>query len=377
MGRRTLSKLTAVCLMSSTVPAAAALATAVDVAHSIALLSRAPDSCGVSNYLHCNLPGLPSTFCCPSGRVCIPFNNAASVICCPAGQDCKTIAPITCDITQQDAALHPDNQLHSTDLKGTLQACGNQCCPKGFTCQNNQCIMKAGATPSTKPTAVSTKASSTIIPKPSSSASSTSGSTASPRSSASTSITKESQCEKFPVLAIIAGFLPGLLLGVILTVLVVLCLGRRRRRRQGGTGGSQKGSEIGSHAATVSEPIFQSGSNAFRTDFLRRESNFKQQQQRTSRVRSLFSRRSSSIRRPDGIGRSLRTPVRTPEMIRTPVRTPDMMRREPSMESIKIYSPPNGGLGGRPATTFTDMMADAGFRPGEPYLDTPPRARRG
>ena len=50
------------------------------------------------------------------------------------------------------------------------------------------------------------------------------------------------------------------------------------------------------------------------------------------------------------------------------------------MESIKIYSPPNGGLGSphdrpaRPTTTFTDMMADAGFRPGEPYLvNTPPR----
>lgn len=37
------------------------------------------------------------------------------------------------------------------------------------------------------------------------------------------------------------------------------------------------------------------------------------------------------------------------------------------MESIKIYSPPNGGLQ-RPNTSFTEMMADAGFKDGEPYL---------
>lgn len=51
--------------------------------------------------------------------------------------------------------------------------------------------------------------------------------------------------------------------------------------------------------------------------------------------------------------------------------TPEM-KREPSMESIKIYSPPDGGLH-RPGTTFTDMMQDAGFRPGEPYLGSPGR----
>lgn len=54
------------------------------------------------------------------------------------------------------------------------------------------------------------------------------------------------------------------------------------------------------------------------------------------------------------------------------------MRKEPSTESIKIYSPPNGGLD-RPATTFADMMAEVGFEPGKPFLQSPvrihPRAR--
>ena len=55
------------------------------------------------------------------------------------------------------------------------------------------------------------------------------------------------------------------------------------------------------------------------------------------------------------------------------------MRKEPSTESIRIYSPPGGGFGGSRQTTFTEMMGEAGFRKGEPYLGSPgrvdPRAR--
>ncbi len=362
----TFLKLTAVCLVSSTVPSAAALGAAIDAAQAMGLLSRAADSCTVANYLPCDLSGLPSNFCCPSDSACIQFNNAASVVCCPLGQDCKTIAPITCDIKQQNATLHPSNQLHSTDLKGKLEACGTGCCPKGFTCQSGQCIMKAGATSSTtpgvsRPATSSPKASSTNKSDSSSTSQSSTGSntpsgTASLQNSSQIP-TAKGRCEKFPAVAIVAGFLPGLLLGIIFTILVVICLGRRRRRRDA----SRKSSEYGSQAATVSDPIYHPENNAFRTDFLRRQSPTKY---RTSRVKSLFSR-SPTIRTPDGLGRSYRTPVRTPDLT-----------REPSLESIKIYSPPNGGLG-RPGTTFTDMMADAGFKPGEPYLDTPPRVRLG
>lgn len=41
------------------------------------------------------------------------------------------------------------------------------------------------------------------------------------------------------------------------------------------------------------------------------------------------------------------------------------LRKEPSMESIKIYSPPNERLTRQ--TTFTDMMTNAGFRKDEPF----------
>ena len=52
------------------------------------------------------------------------------------------------------------------------------------------------------------------------------------------------------------------------------------------------------------------------------------------------------------------------------------------MESIKIYSPPNihGGPGDERMTTFREMMAEAGFKEGAPYLGSPgrvdPRSRR-
>ena len=377
MCRPTLLKLTAICLISSTVPSATALLTAVNAAQAMGLLSRASSSCSVANFTPCSQ--MPSDFCCPPGSQCQVFNNAASVVCCPTGLDCKSIAPITCDLTQQNATLHPSNQLHSTDLTGSLEACGNACCPKGFSCQNGQCNMgasassssaaasstvsKASATASKASTSSSKPASATPNPSSASSSKASTQTSSHPTSSASSQPlsqngTAHAHCDKFPATAIIAGFFPGLLLGILLTFLAIICLGRHRSSRR-------ESSDLGSVAATVSDPIYMPENNAFRTDFLRRQS---QSNDRRSRVRSIFSR-SPTIRNTDGAGRSITTPVRTPEM-----------RKEPSMESIKIYSGQNAGFE-RPHTTFTDMMADAGFKPGEPYLGTPartdPRVRAG
>jgi len=148
-----------------------------------------------------------------------------------------------------------------------------------------------------------------------------------------------------------------MLAGALLAVLVIICLGRRReKKRQSGT--------FGRISATVSDPIYVPEYSS-RTDFLRRESRSKY---RSSRVRSLFSRQpspQSQQQEQDGIGRSI---LRTPEM-----------KKEPSTESIRVFTPVGGAAGLRPQTTFTDMMASAGFRQHEPYLGSPgrvdPRAR--
>ncbi|KAL8775154.1 MAG: hypothetical protein Q9194_003853 [Teloschistes cf. exilis] len=218
-------------------------------------------------------------------------------------------------------------------------------------------------------TSKSASASASSTSKPSTT-SSKSGSAAS-QTAAAANATPTTDNTKITPVGFIAGFFPGILLGVLLTVAAIICIGRRRAKRE------EKDGDFGSVAATVSDPIYQD-SNGFRTDFLRRESatkNYNSNNRRTSRVRSLFSSsRSPTMNNSSPESYSKTILPKTPPNNR---RIPEM-QREPSMESIKIYSPANGQLQ-RPTTTFTDMMADAGFREGERYLGSPgrvdPRAR--
>ncbi|KAL8688205.1 MAG: hypothetical protein Q9218_005824 [Villophora microphyllina] len=373
MGRTTLRKLTAICLISTLVPQTTALAAAVDAAQAFGLLPRQTSTCATADYSPCSKAGLPSNFCCPSGSTCTVFNNNKSVICCPTGRDCSTIAPLTCDLGAQNATLHPSNQLHSTDLTGSLQTCGTgTCCPKGFGCTNGQCVMQAAAAASSsakpasstaaaamsKPAAASAASTS----KPSSTSSKPAGATSQAAAPAKASPTAHDN--KFTAVAVLAGFFPGMLLGVLLTVAVIICIGRRRARRE------EKDGDFGSVTATVSDPIYQEH-NGFRTDFLRRES-AKKYSNRTSRVRSLFSR-SPTVKSTSSDSYEKTMLPKTPPNRRVPE-----IKREPSTVSIKVYSPANGQLQ-RPNTTFTEMMADAGFKEGDRYLGSPgrvdPRAR--
>lgn len=70
----------------------------------------------------------------------------------------------------------------------------------------------------------------------------------------------------------------------------------------------------------------------------------------------------------DGIGRSIVNVPQTPVNQRSPS---TRMRHEPSMESIKIYSPP--GVLGRPGTQLADMLDEVGWDPTKPYLGSPGR----
>lgn len=371
MTRKTILNLLAACLVSSTIPSYIAHATVLNAAHPFDLIGRDTTECATTGYSPCKIAGIPSNFCCPSNQQCIAFNSNKSAICCPTGQDCKIIAPLSCDITKQNATLSPASQLHSTDLTGTLATCGSQCCPKGYTCQNNNCVVAAAESSTTKaasPTSTS-KPTTTGTAKPTSSSI-----TSTPSSSPQNTTTTAASCSNFTPVGVLVGFFSGLLVGVLLTVAFICLCGRRRIKSAKKSGSSV----FSSPAATVSDPIYQDDS--LRTDFLRRQPQNADAEnmapRRTSRVRSLFSRSPTLSRHnnngfplqnsQDGIGRSLQTPMRTPEM-----------RKEPSMESIKIYSPPNiapNGAGAR-QTTFTEMMKSAGFRPGEPYVGNPGRVR--
>ena len=386
MGHSTLLKLTALCLIYTSVPSATAFSPASHAVHMLSLFERAEPTCG-TNYTTCG-QGLPANFCCPSsnlptgGTNCQPFNGGKSAICCPVGSSCSYISAISCDLSLQNASSIQTSQLYTTELTGTLQSCGtNLCCPYGYTCQDGKgCQLNSpSATSSLPPSATSTSPKSPSNTSPSSANQPTSSSTSQTPAPASTQQPEPSASyNKFPAGAVMVGFFPGIVAGVILAVIALCCFGRRRRKDES----EPTSPDFSSVTATVSDPIYQpDGNNAFRSDFLRRESKSKYSRRTSnaSRVRSLFARtptlksmksRDAAV---DGLGRSI------PKVPETPInqRSPEpSLKKEPSMESIKIYSPPNGGLH-RPDTTFAEMLREAGFKNDEPYLGSPGRVGLG
>ena len=298
---------------------------------------------------------LPSNFCCEASSTCQVFNGGLSVLCCPSGSNCSSISPITCNIQELNATANPQNPLHSTDLTTQPSTCGVGCCPAGYTCNSSGLACDLNSTSSSSSTPSSTtspiSAASGTSTRAITTSTATSTATSTPSSGASTqSSVAATACNPYPIPAILAAFFPGLIIGIVLTLLVIMCCGKKRDSKR-------TGSDFGHINATVSDPIYQD-SGATRTDFLRRESKTKNSAPTTSRVRSLFSRAPSIARHSPPNDAVPRTPENRP-------------RREPSMESITIYSPPDGRFGssdvGSRQTTITDMMKQVG-------LDTPPYA---
>ena len=367
MGRITFLQLTAVCLLSAPIQSAIAFSGASHAVQMLGLLERATSTCG-SNYTPCG-QGTPSDWCCPSpnapanASTCEIFNGGQGAICCPVGKDCSQIGPIECNSQLLNATLNAKSGLWSTELPTNLQQCGSACCPPGYSCNNSQeCVQTPGlsatsslaSSPTSSPTNSATTSSSNIPTGSATNASQTS----TPAPSA--------HYNRFPADAVIVGFFPGLIAGIILAFIALCCFGRWRPKEERDT----PSPDFSSVTATVSDPIYQpDGNNAFRTDFLRREPKSKYDN-RTSRVRSLFSRtptlRSMRSREApvDGIGRSIPKMPETPPGQRSV--TPSL-KKEPSMESIKIYSPPNGDLE-RPGTTFENILRDVGWEKNKPFV---------
>lgn len=156
-------------------------------------------SCGDSSYVQCASSSLPSDFCCPSGSTCMPLAGNTTAICCPSGGDCAEIESIPCQLSLEDKSQHPAAVVMTTALTGTLETCGQQCCPFGYSCNSaGNCDMDSDQ--STKPitssvasstTATATSGSSTataeVNPTSGSDSSPTATNTASTSSSSSSS----------------------------------------------------------------------------------------------------------------------------------------------------------------------------------------------
>ncbi|KAJ5514568.1 hypothetical protein N7463_004120 [Penicillium fimorum] len=378
--------------------------------NSFDLLSRSSYACPTS-YTLCGSTKASNDFCCPSDSTCISLDEGSSSICCPAGKDCDYISPITCDIKQQDVTLYPGSVIKTTRLGDSLPKCGDACCPFGYTCKGGNTCSLNQKTSTTATVIVSasidTASSSTIATAsvPSSStnaASSSSSSTAtsstapqstvtpvpspsSERSANSTACAELSTaCPSFPPGAIAAGFFPGAVLGAVAALLISLCF-RRARKDQCEIQEGKSGPNWSQHSSSgailcISNPIPQDDTS-YRTDFLRSPPRVKRSStggrstrtmiHRTgSRVRSLFSGYPRGNPRLDKDVPPIPMPIPMPPAPFTPPR-----QRQPSTESIKVYSPPESsfsqsrtflepepypGIAARPNTTFSGLMQVVG-----------------
>lgn len=180
--------------------------------------------------------------------------DVQSVICCPAGSDCAFIQPITCDVTQLNATLHPDNQMHLSDTTGIeLPTCGSKCCPLGYSCKSGMCSKDE------------------TVPTPTSSVSST----PSPSATRPASASQTSECpapvavkQGFDGKSFAAGLFPGLVIGALGAVALMWFINKRRVSQNE----KKYSGDFGHVARKISDPIYDP-EHAARVDFIRRPSN--------------------------------------------------------------------------------------------------------
>jgi hypothetical protein len=231
------------------------LASAVAAQASHIFHRQAPVCGGKSNLKQCG-SDFPSEFCCPADTACLTLNSPTvkSVICCPNNSDCGIIQPITCDITQLNATLHPDNQMHLSQTSGmTLPTCGDKCCPMGYSCKSGMCF-KDTTSPSPSPTSTRPSPSAT---KPAA-ASQTSACAAAPVQSQS----------GFDGRSFAAGFFPGIVIGALSCIGLMWVIKKRRETQAK----ERYSGDFGHVSRQISDPIYDPSQHTARTDFMRRGS---------------------------------------------------------------------------------------------------------
>jgi hypothetical protein len=258
-----ISRLRALALLSATFPVTSVTAAALATSDSFNLFTRDASVCGGNENLTQCGQNLPSTFCCPVKTTCLSLNNTgtAAALCCPPDSDCSFIQPVSCDISLQDPVKYPTSYLKVGDLTKTLGKCGsnNKCCPLGFDCSNGLCKISD----KTKEAPTST-ASSSSTPTSTSSSTPTSTNRSSPINVEPTRIPN-----KFPAGAVLAGFFPGILLGLLIALGIFFFLKRRDAQWKAGANSNRTSKLFGGPPPRpkISDPIYQTGMSE-RTDFM-------------------------------------------------------------------------------------------------------------
>lgn len=229
-------------------------------------VSSSPSTCPLPGQVSCGHGSYPN-FCCAAAHKCVELAGNTTVLCCPADSDCSMIKPVSCDIELQNVTSHPDAAIKTNALGVSLQKCASKCCPFGYTCNSaGNCaenadqslppgsLLPAILSPTTSVAASSmlesTAFTSTYSPLPTSSAFQL---TSSPRNS----------CLDHTARAIVAGFFPGLVVGLMLAASIFAWAVTWRRRKEKSLQSTQFG--------RISQPRLIGD---LRSDFLRKQPQF-------------------------------------------------------------------------------------------------------
>ncbi|SPJ70882.1 uncharacterized protein FTOL_00610 [Fusarium torulosum] len=375
-----------------------------------------------------------ANFCCPKGNSCRLLAGETTAVCCPKGQTCNVIQPITCDIRGQDQKEFPNAPVKTIVFNLDLQKCGKKCCPFGYSCENDECVIDKDQTevpegaelpnetstpvPSAVTTATGAIETISISAAPSMSAEPTQAAEAGSDKSDSDKGEEPKPDNSGPATtSIVGGVVGGCIILLVIATVIFLYVRRQNKREHAGT---EKHGQIYSHGRRsdsdasfgniISEPISQP--NSYRADFILKTPST----QRSSIVpvpTRQFSNAGDRLHAPPPrIRISIPNPFDSPnpspnaqpsppdneESLRhgnirlPPIRamkassycsqrpsTPEL-QREPSSENINVFADPSTIVKPRPltrATTFTDLMDEADLgavRRGKPYVPgTTPR----
>ena len=242
--------------------------------------------CLSAQRIRCGSFRLPSNACCLPTDLCWGLDNGSSALCCPAGGNCTAIHAVSCDILLQNPAVYPETDIMTTRLNDELPKCGPKCCPFGSICHENgtACIIDPSSSFLVNSSEVQgIPVLSSGLPLK----------VAPDGSAAGFAGTTDDKCDPFPGKAVVSGFFPGIVGGVLVTFLALYSVrwwtkssaARKNRAVRASTSTTSSLSSLtvgprpsttttaGGGSLVISGPISIPDSPSVRTEFLRRSDN--------------------------------------------------------------------------------------------------------
>ncbi|KAK4033126.1 hypothetical protein C8A01DRAFT_40413 [Parachaetomium inaequale] len=226
------------------------------------------------NFDRCKNPDFPDYFCCKPGNTCIALAGNTTVLCCPEGSDCLRIQPVPCNLSLQDGEKNPDAVVKTTALGGTLGRCGTQCCPFGYSCDKEQCVMDQNQnavpiqTNTAKPGPTTTAGANPSLTSDASPTPDTTSPADDPNATTGASDGASTSGSSTPVAAIAGGVTAAAVVLIGAAVLAFIFLRKKKKKEPSQAGSPPKFSRsTSSFGNLISNPII--ADNSFLSDFAR------------------------------------------------------------------------------------------------------------